>query len=253
MYQKDQTKMTLSERSEPARQGKKPAAESTKAAQLFAECLAGERRILTANVKAPLSEMLKKNLLTRRLFVDSIAGEYEPFKNLIQRRFPFDFSIIKPGSIALPEPEWRRTQVTEYLAKLKDVDLRLLLIARWLGEEGVCAAEDVLPKDVLDSLVVRFRRARRISPTTLSHNALVRNWLPYFELLRADLQSKKHLRRRREEVAKLGHESGAVEWVSRKRSTIEAIFGWLGKRKNIDPRNLRNAYSRMQPHPYKDL
>jgi hypothetical protein len=245
--------MALSERTEPAHQGQQTGADSTKARQLFLECLAKEQRILITDFKASLPAVLKKNLLTRALFVDPAVAEYEPFKQLVRARFPFDFSMIKPRNLALPEPEWRKTQIVEYLKKLTDVELRLLLIARWLAEEGVCTAEDVLPKDVLHSLVERLRKARRISPTTVLHNALVRNWLPYFELLRADLKSKKHLRRCREEVAKLGHESSAIEWVSRKRSTIEAIFGWLGKRKNIDPRNLRNAYSRMQPHPYKDL
>jgi hypothetical protein len=239
--------MTLSGQTAPPRQGQQTTADSLTATQLFAECLAKEQKISVIGVNARLTEILKEKLLTRPLFVDSIAGEYEPLRRKIEARYPYDFSIIKPKHLACPEAEWRREQISERLKRFSRVEFRLLLIARWLAEAGICNAEDVLQKSVLDSLIDKFKKTRGISPTVVYHTRLIKNWVPYFDRLWTDFETRKKLNRVREELVKLGHDPKAVA-VTNRRSRLEAIYKWLGDRKGITPANLRNSYSHMRPH-----
>lgn len=251
--EKGKNEMTLSRLTERPRRGPRRRVATLTPTELFTECLATEQQISITDTKASLPETLKNMLLTRPLFVKPLVGEIESLKMQVQRRFPFDFSIIKPKRLAMPDHEWRRSQVAEYLKRITDAELRLLLVARWLGEEGLCNAEDILPRGILNSLVERFRKERRISPTTIFHKKLVENWLPYFERLFADLHSKRHLERDKDAVADLGYDKRAIGWAWRKRAATEATFGWLGECKHIDARNLRNSYSKLRPHPDTDL
>jgi hypothetical protein len=69
--------------------------------------------------------------------------------------------------------------------------------------------------------------------------------VPYFEQLRDELATRKHLNRANEEVTKLGFDEKAVKCMSSKDSVIQAICAWLGDRKHQNPATLRNVYSRV--------
>jgi hypothetical protein len=245
--------MTISNRAELTLPNRSRAGDVRTPQQVFDECKKKEEEFSKSYVRSRLPRLLREKLLRRPLFVDSVAGEYEPLRRKIEGRYPYDFSIIKPKHISVPEAEWRRAQVSEHLKTLPDAALRLLFIARWLNEEGICTPEDVLPKDMLDSLVEKFRKARKISPTLAYHTVLVENWLPYFEKIQGKLCELARLNRVREEVQKLGYDPRAVDLTHRKHSILEAVYKWLGERKHIDPRNLRNSFSHMKPHPLTDL
>ncbi len=215
------------------------------AADLYALCEQREKKIEAKDYRQILQLLFQGILFRRPLFESEPLAGYKPFDRFNQGLYPYTFSIAQGLSIPRSNAGWRYQKLLENLKKLPTYELRWLLIARWLKQEGVCEPEQFLPDNVLRDLVKKFCERGKLSPTDFRGSLIIHAWLPYFVQLQAELSAKKDLRRARDEVAKLGYDIEAIGYVYRKRSLIQAICAWVGKRKNLAPRTLRNIYSRL--------
>jgi hypothetical protein len=210
--------------------------------EMYVRCVARGEEIAAIPYRKQIAFHLEHILFLFPLF-DRI--DLSGLEMLTKARYPFHFSIAQPQVQSVPE--WRYRTLLEHLRKQKDRELQWLLVARWLQEERVCEPRQFLPPDLLRRLVKRFQRKMHASEQDFFYNKLIENWLPYFKCLQEDLEARKDLRRKREEVTKLGYDADTVDWALRKRSLIEAVCGWLAKhqRNTGSPRTLRNAYTRL--------
>jgi hypothetical protein len=214
--------------------------------ELYRICKEQEDAIEAISYGKRVCDLAAYLLFSRPLFETAfLAGDIE-FQELSRQSYPFDHSIAQHIESKVPEVEWRYRRVLQQLKKQQDTELRWLLIARWLKQEGICEPAQFLRNDMLRRLVRRFQKTLSLSPTDLKYWAIIQNWRPYFERIREALRAAKqrHPARAREVVAKLGYDPEAIGWVWRKRSVLEAIYGWLGKDKKGFSEKLRNAYSR---------
>jgi hypothetical protein len=215
--------------------------QSLKPRQHYVDCEAREKEL----EKHPpsLDRVLGQLLFNGRTFLDQPVGK------LKVRSDPFHIVIATATRLRISTREWRYRKILELLRNQPDREFRWLLIANWLKQEGVCQPEEFLPAEVRRNLIKRYHQYLPMSSADLYHRALIRNWLTYFERIRTELRAKGHLRRVREEVAKLDYDMKAVARVAKRRSTtINAICQWLAERGKGDARKLRNSYSRLHGH-----
>jgi hypothetical protein len=120
---------------------------------------------------------------------------------------------------------------------------RLLIIATWLYQEGICQPEDVHGSDFSDYRRNALRGDKgRISLTDVRYAFIVDYWVPYFEwLLRARRQ-----RRGLEEFDEL-----AIQSASGKRSAVAAACEYVAPRLGRRVASLANAHSRVIPKSRK--
>ena len=213
---------------------------------LYSDCMTSEKKIEATNYR-PVIDSLLLDLIFLPVF--------EPTSLLPERfevRPPFGPSISEPLEFLVSEADWRYSQLLKILKKQTAKELRLLLIARWLKQEGVCRPEHILSPDVLRKLIKRFRgRLNRRHPLRsaegLRHAARVRLWLRYFQRLLADLSTihAKYPADRTLRLEKLGYESSSIKCSLKVKSPIRATCKWLGERGRGDARTLYNAYSRI--------
>jgi hypothetical protein len=226
------------------------AAEPVRPQDLFAQCRAKEQRLEKLSVRDQVQQGLKEYLfIYHPLFVTVSPGRYERLLvKLAEERYPFDFSIIRRKEIQISEPEWRYKQILEHVKKLERKELRLLCIARWLKQEGVCEPEDIMPSVLMQSVLKQFAQKERISIKDLRHWYLVTIWRPYFErLLDALKAAPKTNRGPAEGLIKQGYEEVAVKAAEGKRSPIQATASWLeSSHGDLEARTLEKAYSRVQ-------
>lgn len=213
---------------------------------LNSSCESHEKTIEARPYGERVRGLLKHRLFSTPLFWSEPLGSYKPFeKAMYQDRFPFDFSIAAPLQLRFSELEWRYRELVRQLKKLPDMDLRWLLIARWLQQEGICSPEIFLPTQILRRLVKSFGKKSPLSPEVLHHWALINCWLPYFEELFRDLrEAPKTNRGEKLWLTKLGYNSEAIECALGKRSAVPAAADWVEKRTRIDSRTLQNDYSK---------
>lgn len=214
--------------------------------ELYALCEQQEKRIEAKVYRQILQLLYTRWLFARPLFESKPLAGFKQFEQVNKQLYPYTFSIAAddyiPGSKL---SAWRYQKVLENLKKLESSELRWLLIARWLKQEGVCEPEQFLPADMLQGLVKEFSKLKRFSPADFKDGFLVHAWLPYFEQIQAELSVRKKQARAREEVTALGYDKKAVGYVYHKRSLIQAICAWVAVRKNKNPATLRNIYSRL--------
>lgn len=209
--------------------------------EMYGRCVARGKEIATIPFRQQMAFHLEHLLFLFPLF---IRTDLSVFEVLTKAHYPFNFPIAQPQAPSVSE--WRYRTLLEHLRKQKDRELQWLLVARWLKQEQVCEPRQFLPPDTLRHLVKRFQRKMRASEQDMFYNKLIENWLPYFKRLQEDLEKRKDLSRKREEVTKLGYDADTVTWATRKRSLIEAVCGWLARQKNTgSARTLRNAYTRI--------
>jgi hypothetical protein len=210
--------------------------------ETYMRCVARGNEIAAIPYRKQIAFHLEHILFLLPLFVET---DQSGFEVLTKAKYPFNFPIAQPQAPSVSE--WRYRALLEHLRKQKDRELQWLLVARWLKQERVCEPRQFLPPDVLRRLVKRFQRKMHASERDVFYNKLIENWLSYFKRLRKDLEARKDLRRKREEVTKLGYDADAVDWTIRKRSLIEATCSWLAQhQKNTgSARTLRNAYTRL--------
>jgi hypothetical protein len=217
---------------------------------LFAICMAKQQKLANINVRDQVRQALKDTLFIRHpLFMTVLNRRSEQFYvKAANERYPFDISIIRRKDAQISEPEWRYGQILEHLKKLPTTELRLLFIARWLKQEGVCEPEDIMPSALLGRVLAQFLQKDRISVQDFRHWYLVEIWLPYFDRLFAHLQkAPKTNRGLAEELVKQGYDDAAVKAAIGKRSPIPAIASWLeDSHKGLEARTLENAYSRVK-------
>jgi hypothetical protein len=114
---------------------------------------------------------------------------------------------------------------------------RLILLAKWLKQENICAPEDILGADTFKKVAKKV--LGEISSTEFRHADTVRAWIPYFDSLLRDLRV---LHSTSKVVAK-GYEESAATAAWRKRSSVSAACEWLSTRMNVDAGRLANAHS----------
>ena len=234
-------------------------AEAPKPGELFAQCQAGERTLSKARIKAEWPSIVKEEILAPSLFVGWRPNGKAYSHN---DKYPFGFSIMLPRTVTAPSSTLERRGVVHYLKKLPTVELRLLLVARWLRDNGVCEPEEILPAGVVKYLIKVFKKERGISFTDIYYAKLIKNWLPYFERLledRPQVSGTSHLGLT-QWLIKQGHDRSAVECAMgskrNKRSALSIGCEWLVRREDIrdikaeaDAGTLRNAYSRVYGKP----
>ena len=205
--------------------------------EMYVRCVARGKEIATIPYREQIAFILDHVLFLFPLF------DHYGLGILAKVRYPFHFSITQPQVQSVSE--WRYRTLLEHLRKQEDRELRWLRVARWLQQERVCEPRQFLPPDMLRHLVKRFQRKMHVSEREMFYNKLIENWLPYFKRLQRDLEARKDLRRKREEVTKLGYDADAVDLTMRKRSLIEAVCSWLARHQKDTggARTLRNAYT----------
>jgi hypothetical protein len=212
--------------------------------ELFEECASKEQRTKKSNVVEVLNDLARFFLFNRPLFGESADWSRD--------EHPLFFTIRRsPGKTV--RSDWRYTELLRHLKALNEPELRWVLIARWLKQEGICEPDSFLPASVLRRILKKTRAAKiRLSSTDVYLWRLVRIWLPYFEYLLADARRipKSH-RGPGEALVKLGYLKDAVKWSLEKRSAVQAVANWLEQRnmmnrsKQPSARTLENAYSRV--------
>lgn len=187
---------------------------------------------------------------------------FEPPSLLLPERFevraPLRPSISEPLEFPVSEADWRYNKLLKVLKKQPAKELRLLLIARWLKQEGICEPGDILSPEILRGLIRRFRsglgpKHPLRSVEGFRHAARVKLWLPYFQRLVADMSGihAKYAADRTLRMEKLGYEREPIKCSLKVRSPIRATCKWLEGRRCGDARTLYNAYSRMWSVPRK--
>jgi hypothetical protein len=207
--------------------------------ELFERCEFEERHAKEAKVTDALERAARFHVFERPLFTKGLE-KANSRKIVIRGR--------------------RYSELLRDLRKVKDIESRWILIARWLKNEGICEPEEFLPPPVLRRALKRVRSATtKLSPTKLHYWRLMTIWMPYFDSLFHDRSavSKTH-RRVEDELMKLGYSRDAVkfsrprneeEFSMRKRSSVQAVAGWLEERgplrgaKHVSAGTLKNAYS----------
>jgi hypothetical protein len=224
--------------------------EAVRPQDVFANCMAKQRKLEKLSVRDQVQQALKDYLFIHHpLFAPVWAGRDERLcVKLAKERYPFDFSIIQRKDAQISESEWRYRQILEHLKKLENIELRLLCIARWLKQEGVCEPEDIMPSALLRRVLGQFVGKEQISMQDLHHWYLVTIWYPYFDRLLVALRAAPKTNRGPVEgLVKQGYEEAAVNAATGKRSPIPAIASWLeDPHKQLEARTLENAYSRVQ-------
>lgn len=222
---------------------------------LYVECLSKEKKLKGLNLKKAVRESLKFYLFEGHPLFPQLGSllnwsieltrQLEP---IFEKRRPFDFSIVNPGDSAACDEAWRYQQLLGHLKETKTIELRLLLIARWLKQEGVCEPEEIMPRIALDRVLKSFGRKEKISNKDTYNWYSVRIWIPYFERLLNDMHSTpKNNQGLIESLRNQGYEQGAIESSTGKRSAIPAVASWLEHRNGRpDAHTLENAYSRME-------
>ena len=219
----------------------------TQPAEIFKLCEAQEKRFETIN-----GNQFLERLDRIRLFGGPVFSE-EP-QSRTGKAHEFGLLITRPQS---SKPEWRYTELVKKLKRLQDAELRWLLIARWAESEGICKAEEFLPKETLKRLLKRAKNARlnaqlKVSPGDLRLARLIRIWLPYFERLLHDraglLKKRRGMGVAMKELLGLGYVESAVDSTIGKREPDQAVISWLTLRKKYDGKDhtLQVAYSRVE-------
>jgi hypothetical protein len=218
--------------------------------ELYKEGMARERRLLDssyANVKEKWLAYYKDVLFTSPVFWPYTIGGFQPFeKTFHPSHNRFTYSVARSGGEKSSIGKWRYFKLLRLLRREKDAEMRLLLLARWLKQEGVCEPEKFLPKPIIDRLVQRFFRSRRISPTALSYWAVITGWKAYFVRLQAAVRNVRSEDQDRESVLqKQGFTLETINYaIAHKNSVLSAVMHWIGERRHIELATLRNAYSK---------
>jgi hypothetical protein len=219
--------------------------------ELYADCEAAEKHIVKNPPKA--EAVASRLLFNGRIFVDEPIGGRPDFREIAKYGEPFHILVAPTKVLRQPRESWRYKKILQILKQQPDMELRWLLIANWLGQEGVCESSQFLPAQVKRNLIKRrLQQELPLSSTDLYHRSLIRNWLIYFERIRYELNQKASSRRALRAVCALGFRRIAVEHVQREGSTeISAICHWLAGRSVGDERKLRNSYSRLHSRSQK--
>jgi|ERR1700687_1071718 len=216
--------------------------------ELYEICMASEKQLEKSISDHELERELKDYLFVHHpLFVTTSFESCGPLlAKFIRKRYPFDFSIEPPMEDEISIDEWKYDQVLNHLKQLETIELRLLFIARWLKQEGVCEPEEIIPKALLRRVLADYRKKERFSKTDIRYTALINIWRPYFKRLLEALQGALKNNRPVEALMRQGYEETAIRDARNKRSDVQAIVNWLHARKNLAPRKLENAHSRLE-------
>jgi hypothetical protein len=215
-------------------------------AEHFARCDAQQKRIKSIPYRERVQRILKHLLFLQPLFRTEPLGGYKPFETeMFENRFPFDFSVAPPAHLRSSQLEWRYRKFLELLNKLPEMELRWLLVSRWLQQEKICKPEDFLPTKSLKQLIKRFGKRFPWSPAVLYHKALIDCWRPYFARLLGDFhKAPKTHRGEKEWLMKQGYDCDAIECAIGKKSSVQATSEWVERRTGIKSRTLENDYSK---------
>ena len=205
-------------------------------------CEALEKRFESISGKEFLQSIDRARLFNRPVFSEEPATRRRKANAL-------DSLIVTRPQGA--KEDWRYAGLLRKLKKLREAELRWLLIARWLEAEGICRAEEFLSGEMLDRLLKRASKARlQASPRDIQLARLVRIWLPYFQRLRDDLEEVRKKRRRPvEALLQMGYIQTAIESTLGRKSAVQATISWLAFRNadnGMNERTLENAYSRVE-------
>ena len=218
--------------------------------QLYADCVAAEAK-LTKNPPS-VDYVLEGVLFGGRVFLGRRVRGTRFFRALARSGEFFQIMAAPAARLRASKYKWRYRKILQLLKEQTDQEVRWIVIAKWLKQEGVCQPRQFLPEEVRRRLIKRCHQLLPMSPTDLLHRALIRNWRIYFERIRAELKKRESATRVQVEVRDLGFKIEAIELIAEKKSTdISAICQWLHYRAIGDARKLRNSYSRLHAHSKK--
>lgn len=213
--------------------------------ELFRSCESLERKFKSIDGKEFLQSLDRTLLFGKPVFSDGPASRKE-------NGYPLDIRITRPRGA---ESEWRYAALLKTLKKLEETNLRWLLIARWLESEGICQAEDFLPREIMERLLETASKTRmEVSPTDLQQARLIGIWLHYFRKLLADAKKARKAHQGIDALVKMGYVRSAVESTLGRKSELQATASWLALRDDDGPeygkkrrqeRTLVNAFTRV--------
>jgi len=208
-------------------------------------CTDLEVKLEKMDIRELLSSSAWFSLFEIPLFTSNSSGDCDTSDEQRFHGYPFSFSITGPDS-KVSQPDWRYQELLRMLKQFDDAELRWLLVARWLHEEEVCEPDEFLHPTILQHLIKKYlAQTAKFSTTDCRNWCLIRTWALYFSPLQdAARKIPKMTRRRKELLAGLGFDEGAVHYISVTRSLVGAIASWLEDRGKGDARTLENAYSR---------
>ncbi len=220
---------------------------------LYAECKTKESRLKKLNIKNINQETLKFYLFELHQLFPQLnprvgAALTRLVGPMLERRKPFDFSIIQQEESGSSEEAWRYRQLLEHLKETNTIESRWLLIARWLKQEGVCEPEGIMPPAMLRRALRSYQRKERISNKDCYKWCLVSIWIPYFERLIRDRRSapKSNLEPH-ERLRNQGYEPGAITASMDRESPIAAVTSWFeASDEKLNGRSFETAYSRVE-------
>lgn len=211
--------------------------------EMFKDCMAREERILSSKYKNNVQMLFRHSLFSTPLFWPDPIGGWEPFeKEFSKWRWPFTFSLAQKPEDNASTAEWRYQKLRELLRAEKDKELCWLIVARWMKQEKVREPEEFVPKQMLDRLLRRYMKSKRISPSDLAYWAAVIAWKPYFVRLQSDLRNVSE--EQQAALEKMGYDPGAIKCATSRRSLESAIIAWISERRHMQSRTFWNAYSR---------
>jgi hypothetical protein len=216
---------------------------------LYAMCTDLEARMEKMDIREIQSSSAWCFLFELKLFTSNPSGDSDTSNEQQFLGDPFSFSIAGPDS-KVSQPDWRYQELLRLLKRIDDAELRWLLVARWLYNEGVCEPDEFLPPTILQHLIKRYlARTSKFSTTDCHIWHMINVWTRYFSPLQdAARKIPKTDPDREKLIANLGYDKGAVRLILTTRSLVRAITIWLEERGKGDARSLENAYSRGQSY-----
>jgi hypothetical protein len=212
---------------------------------LFRLCMERQTRIMAPLYAKNLKQLTQELLFGTRLFWPYPIGGWKPFEETFNKADnPLTFSVAQNENDNRSTTEWRYDELLSLLREEADRHRRLLLLARWLKQEGICQPEEFLPRVVLDNLIRRYRKAARFSDANTAHWALVTNWKRYFAALHVDLQEARSTGANPKTfLVERGYYAKAIECALNKRTVQSAALHWTHEQTNISLHTLQNSLS----------
>jgi hypothetical protein len=129
----------------------------------------------------------------------------------------------------------RYREILKLLKEHRSRDARLVLVALWLKQEGICEPIELLPKALYQRLTREKQQGLKISISDQQHYHQVEAWRPYFERLFAERRKKEKAKENvKDGLVKAGYEEQAIIVSQKRRTVIPAIC-----EARLSPRNRR--------------
>jgi hypothetical protein len=221
-----------------------PSSLITRPAELFKKCVEQEARLVARSYEQVYFNSLIKHLLYHRppIFWPDRMPSFE--NEMGKDTLPFTFSVAQTVGDTRSVKEWKYDTILKLLKDEPDRLRRLHLVARWLNQENVCAPEDFLPPEILQTMLKFGRNTFDLSRRQLSTWALVKSWKRYFILLFRDLKKAQlSVKDVSAQLKNEGYDAEAIKCALGKRSAQSAAIFWTHLRTKRSLHSIQNDFT----------